>query len=109
MKTYDSWTDELHHRMDVRRKTKKRNKMIGFVAASGSVCLAIVVLIAIGVSRIPNHDPIVSPGGAAASILADNPVIGYLIVGLLSLCFGVALAVFCMRMKMHIDEENDNV
>ena len=109
MKTYDSWTDELHRRMDDRRKTKKRNRMIGFAAASGSVCLALVVLIAVGISRIPGHDTVVSPGGFVASIMADNPAVGYVIVALLSLCFGVALAVFCMRLKRHLDEETDNV
>ena len=109
MRTYDNWTEELHHRRDDRRRAKKRNKMIRFAAVSGSICLAAVVLIAIGISRIPDHAPVVSEGGAGASILAANPVLGYLIVALLSLCFGVALAVFCMRMKKHIDEETDDV
>ena len=109
MKTYDSWTDELHRRMDDRRKTKKRNRMIRTIAASGSVCLALVILIAIGISRIPAHDPVVSQGGFVASIMAENPAVGYVIVALLSLCFGVTLAVFCMRMKRHLDEETNDV
>ena len=109
MRTYEERTDELHRRMKNRRQTRQRRRFIGTCAASGSVCLVAVIFIALGISHISGKVPNMVPGGAAASILANNSLQGYVIVALLSLCLGILLTVFCIRLKQHMDEEKDDV
>ena len=95
--------------MRKRRNVKKRNRLIGVYTAAGIVCLAAVIFLSTCIANIPLHDSIVSPETASASILADNPLLGYVIVALLSLCLGVLLVVFCIRFKKHLEKEADDV
>ncbi len=109
MRTSDERIQELHRRMNTMKKTRSQRKYRFVCAAACTACLAIAVAMAFIIARLPIQTPGESEGGAAASILVDHAVLGYVAIALLAFCLGVLVTVFCFRIKKHMKEkENDD-
>ena len=108
MRTFEERTQELHRRMDSLQRKKQHRRYILTCAAALIVCLAIVILIAFGISRIGIQTTDINTGSAAASIFADQASLGYVVVALLAFCLGALVTVFCFRIKKHMKENQDD-
>ncbi len=108
MRTSEERIEELHRRMKLRRKTNaRRDRLTG--AAAVAACLALALLIAVGVSRGAVQAPAVNADSVAASIFAEHGTLGFVLVALTAFCLGALVTVLCCRLKAHRkEEEQDN-
>lgn len=104
MRTSEERIVELHRRMEVARQAERRKQYLQMGAVAGA-SLAVLLLIAIGVSRLPVQPAGVGSDGMTASIFASSSALGYIVVSLAGLCLGALATVFCFRMKRHMKEE----
>ena len=105
MRTFEERTQELHRRMDSLQRKKQHRRYILTCAAALIVCLAIVILIAFGISRIGIQTTDINTGSAAASIFGEHALLGYVVAAVVSLCLGVLVTIFCFRIKKHMGED----
>ena len=105
MRTSEERVRELHHRMRDMEKTRNRRRYRMACAAACTACLAITVLMALVISRIPVHTTDAVAGGITASIFTDHASLGYVLVAAVALCLGVLVTVFCFRLKRHMDDK----
>ena len=108
MRTSDERLDELHRRMD-KRKRDKNNR--GFILRSVAVCavgLAVTVAAAYLVAKAPYLKTEVAEGGIPGSIIATQAALGYIVIGLLAFCLGALVTVFCFRLRKHLEEKNND-
>ena len=108
MRTYDMRVEELHLRMKTRKQTMLRRRYRRAYMLSAAACLTVVMLFALGVSRMSVHSPGTMNGGAAASVFADHAALGYAVVALLAFFLGALLTVLCHRLKRRMQEEEQN-
>ena len=108
MRTSEELVEELHRRIKERRRAKARRKFRLICASSGCLCLAVVILFAVAVSRMPALSPGEGPVGTAAGIFAFHPALGYVVVGLLAFCQGILLTAFCSRLKKYLLEDTQH-
>ena len=108
MRTSEELVEELHRRMDARKKRLERRRLYGLCAGACAACLALVVLFAMAVSRLPLQSPGAGVYGTAASIFADRAALGYVAVAIVAFCLGAFVTIFCFRLKKHREEEPDD-
>ena len=106
MRTCEERVEELHRRMQVRRREQARRRFRLLCAGAGAAALAAVILLALGISLVPLQPQVGNPGGAAASIFAEQGALGYVVTALTAFLLGVLLTLFCLRMKKGMDEED---
>ena len=81
---------------------KERRVMRSRLLGAGSVvfCLALVLGFA---AYIPIVSKMIAPAEPSenmhASIFANSPVLGYIVTGLLAFFLGIAVTIFCYRLK----------
>ena len=109
MRTSEELVEGLHQHMENRRQRKARLKYRIISSAAVAVCLVAAVLIGVVVSQNPAGRAEVINGSVSASIFAEHAALGYVVVSLAAFCLGALVTVFCMRLKKHMDgEEQDN-
>ena len=107
MRTNEELVDELHRRMKKRRRVKVRRARL-ISAAAFIVCLAVSMVVAIGVSQRPVDAPGAITGAVTASIFAEHTTLGYVVVALTAFCLGALVTIFCFRIKKHLKENQDD-
>ena len=104
------WTSEeriaeLHRRIDVLKKADVRRRYRQTCVVAFAACLSVTILLALGVSRLPIQANDVAFVSSTASIFANHPLVGYVVVALVALCLGILVTIFCFRLKQRIEEE----
>lgn len=107
MGTSEERVAELHRRMEAMKQAKARRKFRLACAAAYAACLAVTVLAAVGVSRLPVHSG-AAPDGMTGSVFAGNEALGYIVVGLLALILGAMVTVFCFRLRRRMENKRND-
>ena len=89
MRTSEERIRELHRRMNTLEEADRRRR-----------CRVI--------ARLPVQAAPAGIGGAAASIFAEQSVLGYVVIALLAFCLGSLVTIFCFRLKKHLEKEADD-
>ena len=108
MRTSEERIQELHHRMGDLKQARIRQRYILICSAAYAVCIAVLGVLAAGVSRLPVRTNSILPGNVTASIFSNHETLGYVVVVLAALCLGVTVTVFCFRLKQNMEKEERN-
>ena len=108
MRTSEERVQELHRRMNVMEKAKSRRRVRLMCTAVCAASLVVTVAMALIVASLPIQSTGEITGSAAASIFTDHASLGYVVIALLAFCLGVLVTVFCVRMKKHLKEGQDD-
>ena len=107
MRTNEERIAALHRRAAELEKEERSRLVRWITAAAAVVCLGVVVLLAVllpGLSgRIAAGE---LQGSMNASMFADAAVIGYLVIGIVAFLLGVAVTIFCFRLKKWQEEQD---
>lgn len=106
MRTSEERVAELHRLMDQRKKEKSLRKYRLQSTAACAACLAITVVMALVIAQTPFQNPDAGSHGVSASIFANHALLGYVVVGLLAFFLGALVAIFCSRMRKHMEDED---
>ena len=104
MRTSEERVAELHRRMDALRHARAIRRYRLTCAAAYAACLAITVLLALGISRLPAQPNATAPGGMMGSMFTQNGTLGYIVVAVLALCLGALVTALCYRMKRRMED-----
>ena len=105
MRTSEERISELHRRM-VQMEEEKSRRLYRVKAASiGAACAVLTLLLAFLISQVPVRIPEGEIGGAAASIFAENEVLGYIVTAFLAFCLGALATILCFRLKRGTEEK----
>ena len=104
MRTSDQRVEELHLRMNERRRTKLRRTRIVSVLIL-CLCLGVSTAFSVWVAGVPRRSGDTADNLSAASIISNNAVGGYAAVALLAFGLGVLATILCQRLKKRRDEE----
>ena len=107
MRTSEERVAELHKRMERMRRTKSQHRYRAVCIALCAACMIVTVGFSILISQAPLQSPTQAGSGATASIFAENPVLGYIVVALVALLLGISVTVFCFRLKQHMAEKEN--
>ncbi len=105
MRTSEERVRELHRRMDKMERSAVNRRYLAICAAVCTACFAIAVTAAVWVSGLMIQPAVQAGGSVAASILADNAALGYVVIALLAFALGAAVTVFCYRLKKYMDKK----
>lgn len=118
MKTTDERMEQVLQQASATRARRQRQHQRIATWGGATTCLIVLVVASIATSSVGNTDALpgltVGGNGLAASVFADSPAFGYLVVGLLGAMLGVALTVLVYRLggggdtKMHGCDMVDN-
>ena len=108
MRTSEERIRELHRRMNEMEEAGKRRRYRVISAVAFALCFAVTVVMAWVIARLPVQAPQAEIGGAAASIFAEQSVLGYVVIALLAFCLGSLATIFCFRLKKHREKEADD-
>ncbi len=108
MRTSEERIRELHRRMNEMEEAGKRRRYRIISAAAFAVCSVVTVVMAWVIARIPVQAAQAEVGGAAASIFAEQSVLGYMVIALLAFCLGSLVTIFCFRLKKHMEKEAED-
>ena len=106
MRTSEERVEELHRRMGKMRQDRSRSQYRRITAAVCAVCLALTILLALAIAGLPVRAADGDSGAATASMFADRPVLGYVVVSVIAFCLGTAATVFCFRLRRQTELEN---
>ena len=104
MRTSEERVEELHRRMHTMKEDRKRRQYYLICAAVCVICCVAAVTGSMGVM----HVLVLSSGefaesGAAASIFADNAMLGYIVVALMAFILGITAVLFCFRLRKYME------
>ena len=105
MRTSEERVKALHRRMDAMKRQQARRRYAVTCASAIAACLAVTILLALGVSLVPVQVRGIAVGGATGSVFAGSPALGCIVVALASLVLGALVTVFCFRLRRHMDEK----
>ena len=108
MRTSEERVLELHRRMDEMKRQKARRRYVQTCAGAFAACLAITVLLALGVSGLPERAQNAASGSMTASVFAGSPALSYIVVALAGLILGVMVTVFCFRLRNRMEDRRDD-
>jgi len=108
MRTSEEKVNELHRRMKNVKLQRMRRKI--FISSSSvlAVCLCIVVVSAIAISRSPVLTNLTVKESMTASIFASKGMVEFIVIALIAFTLGVAFTCFCIRLKKWYDDEKRN-
>ncbi len=104
MRTSEQRVEELHLRMNARRKTRARQRRLVSVLVF-CVCLGISTVFSVWAARVPQQSGDSAKSTSAASIFSNHAVGGYVAVALLAFCLGALATGLCLRLKKQRDRE----
>ncbi|MDO5116893.1 MAG: hypothetical protein Q4D34_00165 [Eggerthellaceae bacterium] len=94
----------------LRRRTAQRR---GYVLSGISTiaCVAAIFGFAFYIPSVSGSAPTATLGtsGAYGSILASGGMLGYVVIGILAFCLGVALTLLCVKIRDRLREDADEV
>ena len=105
MRTSEERISELHRRMTLMEQEKSRRRYRLEAALLCAACVVLTLLLAFLISQIPVRIPEGEIGGAAASIFAENEVLGYIVTAFLAFCLGALATILCFRLKRGTEEK----
>ena len=108
MRTSEERIEELHRRMEHRKKKKTTYSYRLQRDAAVAACLVLAVVIAFVVARVPLRYPVDGSSGISGSLFASHAFLAYLVVALLAFCLGAFVTVFCFRLRRHMEETGDD-
>lgn len=108
MRTSEERIAELHHRMNLLKQAKSKRRYRMICTAAYAACLAVTVLLTLGVSRLSVQTNGSVSDSVTGSIFAAHEALGHIVVALIALCLGVLVTVFCFRLKRRMDEKDKN-
>ncbi len=104
MRTSEERVKELHRRVNEMKNTQNVRRYRIVCSVAFAACLALIVGVAIFVSKTNIQPSDVNLSSAAASIFTDSSMLGGVVVSLLAFILGVLFTVFCYRLKRHMKE-----
>ena len=108
MRTSEERIRELHRRMNTLEEADRRRRCCVISATAVAACFAVTMVMAWVIARLPVQAAPAGIGGAAASIFAEQSVLGYVVIALLAFCLGSLVTIFCFRLKKHLEKEADD-
>ena len=106
MRTSEERITELHRRMRVLAGEKQL-----FFSFTGvfAVCLIAVILFAVGISHLQMVVAFETISASfSASIFSNHAALKYIVVGIVALCLGILITLFCSRVKHNIEKEEES-
>lgn len=101
MKSTDERMDDVIGRARAYEAAARRRRKRAVAAGGGALSVAIVVLVGMGMSTVAGSDASASMAGQLGlmgSVLAEGSAFGYVVVGLLGLVLGAAVAILAFRL-----------
>ena len=89
-----------------RRRSKRRGLVIPTIATSA--CAAAIVGLAFYIPSLLRGAPTIPSGtsGTFGSILASGGALGFVVIGLLAFCLGVAVTLLCVKVRDYSRENS---
>jgi len=108
MRSSDERVEALHSRMKGLRaaKFRRRCRLIGASAVIG--CLAVSLLIAVGVFRSALQTSGEFAFGATASVFTNRAELGFAVAALAAFCLGALVTILCHRLKKRMEREEQS-
>ena len=106
MRTSEERITELHRRMRVLARKKQLYYSFTGVFA---VCLIAVILFAVGISHLQMVVAFETISASfSASIFSNHVALKYIVVGIVALCLGILITLFCSRVKYNMGKEEES-
>ncbi len=102
---------QLHKIAGRMARERAQRRAVAAGAGMAAVCLALVVALAVTVSRTTLRMPggVSAPEGRMASIFVENGAVGYIFVAVLAFALGALFTVFCVRLRrLKAEKERDD-
>ena len=100
MRTNEERIKAMHDRAAQLEREKRtlRSRMLGAGCVAASLVLILITAVCMpGISATLAH--VENLSNMNASIFASSSVLGYIIIGLLAFALGIAVTIFCYRLK----------
>ena len=107
MRTDDERIKAMHRRAKEIEKEDRARKVQVARILSAAGALAAVVALAFFMPRISGAGIPVEDVNLKASLFAESPVLGYIVIGLLAFLLGVSFTVFCYRLLKWQEQDED--
>jgi len=107
MRSNEERLELMHKRAAEYGMESRRRKVLIAQAASVIICLAVVITAAVLMPGL--NDATVAgtvPGEMNASVFSESPVLGYIVIGIISFLLGTSVTVLCFRLKKWEQQEN---
>ncbi len=105
MRTTEERTELILKKTEKIKAHRRRLRTAVLHSCSCCACAVLIVLCAINLPRVGSSDSIsVGDESAAATLLAQNPAIGYIIMAILAFLLGVCVTALMFRIKLREPE-----
>ena len=113
MRSHEERIAEVKRR--IAEKERQQEQRRGIIAAVSGIaaCLAVIIGAALAMPGIIEQARPDTSGGyaTAATMLAGNTALGYIVIGLLAFVLGVCVTVLCFRIRLlhreeHVEEDS---
>ena len=108
MLTNKERTDEMHRR--AARLERERRVRIARISGTAGAAISLVLIVAFSVFMSGSGETLRTAAAESmrGSIFSGSGALGYIIVGLLAFILGIAVTVFCFRLKKWQEDEKDS-
>ena len=110
MLTNEEKIKKIHARTAELKAEKNRRRIKIYSAVSAAACVALVIGLAVMMPSF--NDTFITNSameGFSGSILSENGVLGYIIIGILAFILGSAVTVFCFKLKKWQDSGSSDI
>ena len=97
MRTNEERIAAMHQRAAEMNRADRARKVRIMQATGAVVACAATIMLAIFMPRISDFQP--DPNGSTGSIFADSGALGYIVIAIIAFLLGVALTMFCYRLR----------
>ena len=100
MLTNEEKIKRIHERAVEMNAEKNRRRIRIYSAVSAAACVALIIGLAVVMPDL--NDKLVSAPPSEnmrGSILSENGILGYIIIGIVAFILGISVTVFCFKLK----------
>ena len=100
MLTNEEKIKKIHARTAELKAEKNRRRIKIYSAVSMAACVALIIGLAVIMPDL--NDKLVSAPSSESmrgSILSENGILGYIIIGIVAFILGISVTVFCFKLK----------
>ena len=107
MRTDEERIAALHERAVVIEREKRNRRVFAGQTLSAAACFVFVIALAIVMpDMVSAITPAAVSGSMSASIFSGSGALGIIVTGVVSFALGVAVTIFCFRLKKWKDEKD---